>query len=72
MELIRGRERDCRQEIRCEVERGGARTACVPDPLGKAVGAIADEGAHPFEWAVMLSLTRLGEGITAGYDRPAL
>src|SRR5712675_2410298 len=26
MEVIRGRERDCRQEIRCAVERGRTRT----------------------------------------------
>ena len=47
--MIRGRERDCRQEIRGAAERGGAREALGVHPLGKAIGAVVDEGAHPFE-----------------------
>jgi hypothetical protein len=47
--MIRGRERDRRQEIRGAAERGGAREADGLYRLGQALGAIADEGAHPVE-----------------------
>ena len=49
MEVIRGRERDCRQEIRGSIERGGAREALGVHPLWQALGAAVDEGAHPAE-----------------------
>jgi hypothetical protein len=44
-EVIGGRERYCHQEERCATECRRARATCVFAPLG----AIADEGAHPFE-----------------------
>jgi hypothetical protein len=49
MEVIRGRERDCRQEIRRAAKRGRAREALGVYPLGQTLDAAVDEGAHPFE-----------------------
>src|ERR1700680_1055974 len=49
MEVIRGRERDCRQEVRSAVERGGTRPTRRVDPQRQAFRAAADEGPHPAE-----------------------
>src|ERR1700674_5172707 len=49
MEVIRGRERDCRQEVRSAVERGGTRPTRRVDPQRQAFRATADEGPHPAE-----------------------
>src|ERR1035438_7245152 len=46
MEVIRGWERDRRQEIRGQALRGGARSTQRFDPFWQAVGAATDEGAH--------------------------
>src|ERR1700693_5548896 len=49
MEVIRGRERDCRQEIRGQARRGGTRSTQRVDSQRQAFGPVADEGAHPLE-----------------------
>src|SRR6202140_1013530 len=49
MEVIRGRERDYRQEVRSAVERGGTRPTRRVDPQRQAFRAAADEGPHPAE-----------------------
>src|SRR5438552_3528209 len=49
MEVIRGRERDRRQEIRGQARRGGTRSAQRVDPQRQAFRQAADEGAHPAE-----------------------
>ena len=49
MEVIRGRERDCRQEVRGAVERGGTRPTRRVDPQRQAFRPAADEGPHPVE-----------------------
>src|SRR5271170_1550952 len=49
MEVIRGGERDCGQEVCGEVERRGARSAGGVDFWGQAPGTVADEGAYPAE-----------------------
>src|SRR5467141_2800042 len=49
MEVIRGRESDCRQEIRSAVERGGTRPTRRVDPQRQAFRPVADEGPHPAE-----------------------
>src|SRR5271165_3986577 len=49
MEVIRGGQGDCGQEVCCEVERRGARAAGGDDLRGQASGTVADEGAHPAE-----------------------
>jgi hypothetical protein len=49
MEVIRGRERDCDQEVRCEAERRGTRAARSHGSGGEGFGAIAEEGSHPAE-----------------------
>src|ERR1700738_1989416 len=49
MEVIRGRERDCRQEIRGQARRGGTRSTQRVDSQRQAFRSIADEGAHPLE-----------------------
>src|SRR6202521_4488662 len=49
MEVIRGWERDCRQEVRSAVERGGTRPTRRVDPQRQAFRAAADEGPHPAE-----------------------
>jgi hypothetical protein len=40
MEVIRGRERDCRQEVRSAVERGGTRPTRRVDPQRQAFLAV--------------------------------
>src|SRR5271170_7556455 len=47
MEMIRGRDGYRREEVRGEVEHGGARAARGADQFGQAIGAIDHEGAHP-------------------------
>jgi hypothetical protein len=47
MEMIRGRDGHGGQEVRGEIEPGGARAARGADRLGQAIGAIDHEGAHP-------------------------
>src|SRR5271166_177744 len=49
MEVIRGRERDCRQEIRGQARRGGTRSTQRVDSQRQAFRPVADEGAHPLE-----------------------
>src|SRR5215470_12158603 len=49
MEVIRGRERDCRQEVRSAVERGGTCPTRRVDPQRQAFRPAADEGPHPAE-----------------------
>src|SRR5712664_1404219 len=49
MEVIRGRESDCRQEIRSAVERGGTRPTRRVDPQRQAFRPVAGEGPHPAE-----------------------
>ena len=49
MEVIRGQEGDCGQEVRGEAERRGAQAARSSDSRGQEFGANADEGAHPAE-----------------------
>src|SRR5258705_12643495 len=49
MEVIRGRERDCRQEVRSAVERGRTRPTRRVDPQRQAFRPAADEGPHPAE-----------------------
>ena len=49
MEVIRGQEGDCGQEVRGGAERRGARAARSSDSRGQEFGATADEGAHPAE-----------------------
>src|SRR6202158_604251 len=49
MEVIRGRERDCRQEVRSSVERGRTRPTRRVDPQRQAFRPAADEGPHPAE-----------------------
>jgi hypothetical protein len=49
MEVIRGREKDCRQEVRGAVERGGTRPTGRVDPQRQAFRPAADEGPHPVE-----------------------
>src|SRR5580704_18016450 len=49
MEVIRGRERDCRQEVRGAVEHGGTRPTRRVDPQRQAFRPAADEGPHPAE-----------------------
>ena len=49
MEVIRGEEGDCGQEVRGEAERRGARAARSSGSRGQELGANADEGAHPAE-----------------------
>ena len=44
MEVIRGREGDCRQEVCRTVERGGTRATQRPDPQGQAICPTSDEG----------------------------
>jgi len=46
MEMIRGRDWRRRQEVRCEIEHGGARTSGGDDWRRQAVGATFDAGAH--------------------------
>src|ERR1700693_921028 len=48
-EVIRGRERDCRQEVRSAVERGGTRATRRVDPQRQAFRPAADEAPHPAE-----------------------
>src|ERR1700692_3417399 len=52
MEVIRGRERDCRQEIRGQARRGGTRSTQRVDSQRQAFRPVADEGAHPLEGGV--------------------
>src|ERR1700688_3643325 len=49
MEVIRGRERDCRQEVRSAVERGRTRPTRRVDPQRQAFRPAADEGPYPAE-----------------------
>src|SRR6202040_1117611 len=49
MEVIRGRERDCRQEIRGQARRGGTRSTQRVDSQRQAFRPAADESAHPVE-----------------------
>src|SRR5277367_6051196 len=49
MEVIRGRERDCRQEVRRSVERGRTRPTRRVDPQRQAFRPAANEGPHPAE-----------------------
>src|SRR2546428_5561121 len=44
MEVIRGRERDCRQEIRGQARRGGTRSTQRVDSQRQAFRPAADEG----------------------------
>jgi hypothetical protein len=43
MGVIRGRERDCRQEVRGAVERGGTRPTRRADPQRQAFRPAADD-----------------------------
>ena len=49
MEVIRGRERDCRQEIRGQARRGGTRSTERVNSQRQAFRRAADKGAHPVE-----------------------
>jgi hypothetical protein len=49
MEVIRARERDCRQEVRSAVKLGGTRPTRRVDPQRQAFRPAADEGPHPAE-----------------------
>ena len=49
MEVIRGQEGDCGQEIRGGAERRGARSAGGHGSRGQELGADPDESAHPPE-----------------------
>src|ERR1700758_3234688 len=49
MKVIRGRERDCRQEIRGQARRGGTRSTQRVDSQRQAFRPAADEGAHSVE-----------------------
>src|SRR5262249_9410852 len=55
MEVSRGRERDCRQEVRSAVERGGTRPTRRVDPQRQAFRPAADEGPHPAEGSEMVA-----------------
>jgi hypothetical protein len=44
MEVIRGRERGCRQEIRGQARRGGTRSTQRVDSQRQAFRPVADEG----------------------------
>src|SRR5712671_8095599 len=68
MEVIRGRERDCRQEIRCAVERGRTRTTRRLDPQRQACRPAVDEGPHPVEGRRVGG----GRGLERQPDRRAL
>jgi hypothetical protein len=57
MEVIRGRESDCGQEIRGQARRGGTRSAHHIDPQRQGLGPVADEGPHP-----EADVSELGEG----------
>src|SRR5580692_4172568 len=57
MEVIRGRERDCRQEVRSAVEHGGTRPTRRVDPQRQAFRPAADESPHSAE-----GVSELGEG----------
>src|ERR1700680_3902397 len=57
MEVIRGRERDCRQEVRSAVERGGTRPTRRVDPQRQAFRPAADEGPHGVTEAKLIALT---------------
>ncbi len=47
--MIRGQQRDCRQEIRGQAERGRTRSAQGVDPEGQARWAFVDESPHSVE-----------------------
>ena len=49
MEVIRGEEGDCGQEVRGEAERRGARSARSHGSRGQDLGADPDESAHSVE-----------------------
>ena len=49
MEVIRGEEGDCGQEVRGEAERRGARSARSHGSRGQELGANFDESAHSAE-----------------------
>src|SRR5271165_3323195 len=58
MEVIRGEEGNCGQEVRGGAERRGARSAGGHGSRGQELGADSDEGAHPTEGRV----SEAGEG----------
>jgi hypothetical protein len=58
MEVIRGRERDCRQEVRSAVERGGTRPIRRVDPQRQAFRPAPDEGRI----LLKADVSELGEG----------
>src|ERR1700683_5257746 len=69
MEVIRGRERDCRQEVRSAVEHGGTRPTRRVDPQRQAFRPAADEGPHPAEGGRIGARRRLSESrIAAALD----
>lgn len=59
MEVIRGRESDCGQEIRGQTRRGGTRSAHHIDPQRQGLGPVADEGSHPAEGGCLRAWRRL-------------
>src|SRR6266849_1140257 len=76
MEVIRGRERDCRQEVRSAVERGGTCPARGVDPQRQAFGSVADEGPRLAEGGRIGAWRRLerqpdcrGAGLQHRHDR---
>ena len=68
MEMIRGRESDCDQEIHRAAEFAGTRATFGLHPLWKALGAIADEGAHTVEGGCLGSWGRLERKIAEALD----
>jgi hypothetical protein len=58
MEMIRGRESDCRQKVRSAVERGGTHPSRRVDPQRQAFRPAADEGRI----LLKADISELGEG----------
>jgi transposase len=64
MEVIRGREGGCRQEVCRRVERGRTRATQRLDPQRQALCSTFDEGAHSFEgWSDSRIAAALDVGI---------
>src|SRR4029453_18514360 len=68
MEVIRGRESDCGQEIRGQTRRGGTRSAHHIDPQRQGLGPVADEGSHPAEGGCLIGEGWSDSAIAAALD----
>jgi hypothetical protein len=60
MEVIRGRESDCRQEVRSAVERGGTRRSTM-----RPAATLSCWEAAPGQGFMIFSMTHRGSGRTS-------